>query len=85
MANVSHAPGFLINRFFLRRFICFLNAAGKKKKEQHDANQAGMGLNPAYAGAYGAMPPVSMISALKKSLCSICFKCIISLNLVICV
>ncbi|XP_057473213.1 U1 small nuclear ribonucleoprotein A-like [Actinidia eriantha] len=27
---------------------------GRKKKEQHDANQAGMGLNPAYAGAYGA-------------------------------
>jgi len=35
--------------------------AGKKKKEQHDANQAGMGLNPAYAGAYGAMPPLSQI------------------------
>ncbi|GLT60824.1 hypothetical protein SLA2020_335730 [Shorea laevis] len=34
---------------------------GKKKKEQHDANQAGMGLNPAYAGAYGAMPPLSQI------------------------
>ncbi|GFS35617.1 spliceosomal protein U1A [Actinidia rufa] len=29
---------------------------GRKKKEQHDANQAGMGLNPAYAGAYGAAP-----------------------------
>ncbi|XP_038906378.1 U1 small nuclear ribonucleoprotein A [Benincasa hispida] len=27
---------------------------GRKKKEQHDANQAGMGLNPAFAGAYGA-------------------------------
>ncbi|KAH9730505.1 U1 small nuclear ribonucleoprotein A [Citrus sinensis] len=32
---------------------------GKKRKDQHDANQAGMGLNPAYAGAYGATPPVS--------------------------
>ena len=85
MANVLHTPVFLINCFFLRRFICFLNAAGKKKKEQHDANQAGMGLNPAYAGAYGAIPPVSMFSALKKSLCSICFKRIISLDLVICV
>lgn len=27
---------------------------GRKKKEQHDANQAGMGLNPAFSGAYGA-------------------------------
>ncbi|XAR58422.1 hypothetical protein NMG60_11013807 [Bertholletia excelsa] len=34
---------------------------GRKKKEQHDANQAGMGLNPAYAGAYGATPPLSQI------------------------
>ncbi|KAJ0052871.1 hypothetical protein Pint_00955 [Pistacia integerrima] len=34
---------------------------GKKRKEQHDATQAGMGLNPAYAGAYGATPPLSQI------------------------
>lgn len=34
---------------------------GKKKKDQHDANQAGIGLNPAYAGAYGAAPPLSQI------------------------
>uniref|UniRef100_A0A5B7BXY7 Putative U1 small nuclear ribonucleoprotein A isoform X2 n=1 Tax=Davidia involucrata TaxID=16924 RepID=A0A5B7BXY7_DAVIN len=34
---------------------------GRKRKEQHDANQAGMGLNPAYAGAYGATPPLSQI------------------------
>ncbi|KAJ9171801.1 hypothetical protein P3X46_015115 [Hevea brasiliensis] len=34
---------------------------GKKKKEQHDANQAGIGLAPAYAGAYGATPPLSQI------------------------
>ncbi|KAK4559029.1 hypothetical protein RGQ29_008318 [Quercus rubra] len=33
---------------------------GKKKKEQHDA-QAALGLNPAYAGAYGAAPPLSQI------------------------
>ncbi|KAK9983710.1 hypothetical protein SO802_033235 [Lithocarpus litseifolius] len=33
---------------------------GKKKKEQHDA-QAGLGLNPAYAAAYGAAPPLSQI------------------------
>ncbi|KAF3957899.1 hypothetical protein ACB098_10G110100 [Castanea mollissima] len=32
---------------------------GKKKKEQHDA-QAGL-VNPAYAGAYGAAPPLSQI------------------------
>jgi hypothetical protein len=43
---------------FLLTHRCFLNVTGKKKKEQHDA-QAGMGLNPAYAGAYGAAPPVS--------------------------
>ncbi|XP_044494061.1 U1 small nuclear ribonucleoprotein A-like isoform X2 [Mangifera indica] len=34
---------------------------GKKRREQHDANQAGMGLNPAYAGAYGATPALSQI------------------------
>lgn len=34
---------------------------GRKKKDQQDANQAGMGLNPAYAGAYGAAPPFSQI------------------------
>ncbi|KAL9684940.1 hypothetical protein QQ045_022382 [Rhodiola kirilowii] len=35
--------------------------AGKKRKEQQDAIQAAMGLNPAYAGAYGAMPPLSQV------------------------
>ncbi|XP_010088285.2 U1 small nuclear ribonucleoprotein A [Morus notabilis] len=34
---------------------------GKKRKDQVDANQAAMGLNPAYAGAYGAAPPLSQI------------------------
>lgn len=34
---------------------------GKKRKDQIDANQAAMGLNPAYAGAYGAAPPLSQI------------------------
>lgn len=38
--------------------LCFFGAAGRKKKEQHDANQAGVGPNPAYGGAYGAAPPV---------------------------
>nr|DAD38108.1 TPA_asm: hypothetical protein HUJ06_008749 [Nelumbo nucifera] len=31
--------------------------AERKRKEQHDANQAGLGLNSAYTGAYGAAPP----------------------------
>ncbi|KAF3436464.1 hypothetical protein FNV43_RR23556 [Rhamnella rubrinervis] len=34
---------------------------GKKRKEQHDPSQGGMGLNPAYAGTYGATPPLSQI------------------------
>ncbi|XP_065860453.1 U1 small nuclear ribonucleoprotein A [Euphorbia lathyris] len=34
---------------------------GKKKKEQHDANQLGTGMAPAYAGAYGSTPPLSQI------------------------
>lgn len=34
---------------------------GRKKKEQHDANQAGMGLHPAYASPYGATPPLSQL------------------------
>lgn len=34
---------------------------GRKKKEQHDASQAGMGLHPAYAGPYGATPPLSQL------------------------
>ncbi|KAF3673865.1 U1 small nuclear ribonucleoprotein A [Capsicum annuum] len=34
---------------------------GRKKKDQQDANQTGMGLNPAYAGAYGAAPPFSQM------------------------
>ncbi|KAJ9187797.1 hypothetical protein P3X46_003214 [Hevea brasiliensis] len=34
---------------------------GKKKKEQHDANQVGMGLASGYASAYGATPPLSQI------------------------
>ncbi|KAK8654349.1 hypothetical protein V6N13_128318 [Hibiscus sabdariffa] len=34
---------------------------GKKRKEQLDPNQAAAGLNPAYAGAYGATPPLSQL------------------------
>ncbi|CAA0832014.1 U1 small nuclear ribonucleoprotein A [Striga hermonthica] len=37
-----------------------LDDKGRKKKEQHDANQAAV-LNPAYAGAYGGAPPLSQI------------------------
>lgn len=39
------------------------SVAGKKRKDQHDAN-AGMGLNPAYPGAYGATPAVSFFAVL---------------------
>ncbi|XAR61348.1 hypothetical protein NMG60_11035027 [Bertholletia excelsa] len=34
---------------------------GRKRKELHDANQGGMGLNPAYAGAYSTTPSLSQI------------------------
>ncbi|XP_071698780.1 U1 small nuclear ribonucleoprotein A-like [Rutidosis leptorrhynchoides] len=35
---------------------------GKKRKGQHDAtNQAAVGINPGYAGAYGATPALSQI------------------------
>ncbi|KAI8574764.1 hypothetical protein RHMOL_Rhmol01G0379200 [Rhododendron molle] len=34
---------------------------GSKKINMHDANQAGMGQNPAYGGAYGAAPHLSQI------------------------
>ncbi|KAL5996172.1 hypothetical protein ACLOJK_026246 [Asimina triloba] len=34
----------------------------KKRREQlHDASQAGLGMNPAYAGAYGVAPPLSQL------------------------
>ncbi|MED6155204.1 U1 small nuclear ribonucleoprotein A, variant 2 [Stylosanthes scabra] len=37
---------------------------GKKRKDQHDPSLAGMGVNPAYAGAYGAAPAVSSLAFL---------------------
>ncbi|KAK1385137.1 U1 small nuclear ribonucleoprotein A [Heracleum sosnowskyi] len=40
---------------------------GKKRKEQHDALQAAMGLNLAYNGAYGATPQLSQIPYMAKS------------------
>lgn len=52
---------------------------GKKRKEQHDANQAAMGLNPAYNGAYGATPQVSRAYLLVPSL--IFYRCIESIEL----
>lgn len=47
--------------------LCFSNT-GRKKKEQHDGNQAAAGLNPGYAGAYGSAPPVSFQSSTTCSL-----------------
>ncbi|XWS36160.1 hypothetical protein CRYUN_Cryun20dG0061000 [Craigia yunnanensis] len=47
--------------FLLLRFVYGLNVGGKKRKEQLDPNQAAAGLKPAYAGAYGATPPLSQI------------------------
>lgn len=43
------------------------SVAGKKRKDQHDANLAGMGLNPAYSGAYGATPMVNFFCCCKFS------------------
>ncbi|KAF9620742.1 hypothetical protein IFM89_014346 [Coptis chinensis] len=37
-------------------------AEKKRREQQHDANQAGMGLNP-YAGAYGATPMADFMNA----------------------
>lgn len=45
--------------------------AGRKKKEQHDANQASAGLNPAYP--YGAANPVSISSTTTQFSISIIF------------
>lgn len=50
----------LHSHLFFMIFIFLPCAIGRKRKEQHDANQAAMGLNPAYTGAYGATPQVSM-------------------------
>ncbi|KAJ4849287.1 U1 small nuclear ribonucleoprotein A [Turnera subulata] len=54
---VSKADGTFVPREKRKRH----EEKGKKKKDQHDANQAAMGANPAYAGAYGATPPLSQI------------------------
>ncbi|CAL9075711.1 unnamed protein product [Musa textilis] len=36
-------------------------AERKKREQHHDANQAGVGLNSAYSGAYGAVPPLAQM------------------------
>ncbi|CAD5192888.1 unnamed protein product [Musa acuminata subsp. malaccensis] len=36
-------------------------AERKKREQHHDANQGGTGLNSAYSGAYGAVPPLSQL------------------------
>ncbi|XP_011009436.1 PREDICTED: U1 small nuclear ribonucleoprotein A-like [Populus euphratica] len=41
--------------------IYIFQMAGKKKKDQHDTNQVGVGMTPAYGGAYGTTPPLSQI------------------------
>ncbi|XP_034689515.1 U1 small nuclear ribonucleoprotein A [Vitis riparia] len=55
---VAKADGTFVPRERRRRHD---DRAGRKRREQHDANQAGVGVNPAYGGAYGAAPPLSQI------------------------
>lgn len=60
------------NGFFMLRLevetrfvLVFGDAAERKKREaHHDSKQAGAGLNSAYSGAYGAVPPVSLFNFL---------------------
>lgn len=48
-----------------RFVLVFGDAAERKKREpHHDSKQAGAGLNSAYSGAYGAVPPVSLFNFL---------------------
>ncbi|KAB5569465.1 hypothetical protein DKX38_003258 [Salix brachista] len=56
---VAKADGTFVPREKRRRH----EEKGKKKKDQHDANQVGVGLTPAYGGTYGTTPPVSMFSS----------------------
>ncbi|KAJ6404183.1 hypothetical protein OIU84_012381 [Salix udensis] len=46
---VAKADGTFVPREKRRRH----EEKGKKKKDQHDANQVGVGLTPAYGGTYG--------------------------------
>ena len=52
----------IITRLITLLWSLYASIIGRKKKDQHDANQAAAGLNSAYAGAYGAAPPVSALS-----------------------
>ncbi|KAJ6710516.1 U1 SMALL NUCLEAR RIBONUCLEOPROTEIN A [Salix koriyanagi] len=54
---VAKADGTFVPREKRRRH----EEKGKKKKDQHDANQVGVGLTPAYGGTYGTTPPLSQI------------------------
>ncbi|KAL5561431.1 hypothetical protein UlMin_031178 [Ulmus minor] len=54
---ISKADGTFVPREKRKRH----EEKGKKRKDQNDANQAAMGMNPAYAGAYGATPPLSQL------------------------
>ncbi|KAG6787105.1 hypothetical protein NC652_007165 [Populus alba x Populus x berolinensis] len=54
---VAKADGTFVPREKRRRH----EEKGKKKKDQHDTNQVGLGLTPAYGGAYGTTPPLSQI------------------------
>lgn len=68
-------PIILLTCYFLFSYL-----SGKKRKDQADANQAAMGLNPAYAGAYGAAPPVSIFSVVFGSLFRIIDKTDLKIN-----
>lgn len=49
----------------IRSILVFGDAAERKKRDpHHDSKQAGAGLNSAYSGAYGAVPPVSLFNFL---------------------
>lgn len=45
-------------------YMVDIRLSAGKQKEQQDANQAGMGLNPAYSDAYGGATPVIIMSSI---------------------
>ncbi|KAH8517321.1 hypothetical protein H0E87_005317 [Populus deltoides] len=54
---VAKADGTFVPREKRRRH----EEKGKKKKDQHDTNQVGVGLTPAYGSTYVTTPPLSQI------------------------
>ncbi|KAJ6873435.1 U1 small nuclear ribonucleoprotein A [Populus alba x Populus x berolinensis] len=54
---IAKADGTFVPREKRRRH----EEKGKKKKDQHDANQVGVGLAPAYGGAYGTTPSLLQV------------------------